>query len=573
MRKAWFKNLQLLVLIFLFLFVFSFSFSFKSLSAEAGESASLQFGLTLAPAEAVVPGDRITRQILLENLTDKQLKYSVEEIRCTGTAALLPYLTLQLSAGEETLFSARADQLGVMSSFPISIPVSPVKGDVEGVVRDGATGEVRMAEAVLSAEKADGAAALMLILDFSPAAEASLMGSKAQVELLLSAEEVTAGESKVPESVAPETVPPETEVPETRPAETKVPASGTEALETKPTETKVPETMETDKEALTPTEKETTATSAGASEMERTDSGTTETVGNARQEEGATEQRKESVAEGSAGKTSSGGKSSRGVLFGGAISFWGGPGTAQILEVPEDPPTTDGSAQTAENQNRESAAQKTEKNTMDSRLMALLDRLRKKQRNSGEVPEESLSAEGKVLASARGDLSVWVEESGVQGLRIQKAQSIYGGEAVTIYLGEENMKGSVRRIFGALGNLLLWLLILIALYFAFSAYQERRTGKPFFFMGYKPVLILSESMEPTYPKGAIVLVRKQKRAAEPGDVVMFSPEEGSGTYVIHRIVAESGEGFITRGDHNNTEDPGAIAPEQIYGTVKGLLWC
>lgn len=573
MRKAWFKNLQLLVLIFLFLFVFSFSFSFKSLSAEAGESASLQFGLILAPAEAVVPGDRITRQILLENLTDKQLKYSVEEIRCTGTAALLPYLTLQLSAGGETLFSARADQLGVMSSFPISIPVSPVKGDVEGVVRDGATGEVRMAEAVLSAEKADGAAALMLILDFSPAAEASLMGSKAQVELLLSAEEVTAGESKVPESVAPETVPPETEVPETRPAETKVPASGTEALETKPTETKVPETMETDKEALTPTVKETTATSAGASEMERTDSGTTETVGNARQEEGATEQRKESAAEGSAGKTSSGGKSSRGVLFGGAISFWGGPGTAQILEVPEDPPTTDGSAQTAENQNRESAAQKTEKNTMDSRLMALLDRLRKKQRNSGEVPEESLSAEGKVLASARGDLSVWVEESGVQGLRIQKAQSIYGGEAVTIYLGEENMKGSVRRIFGALGNLLLWLLILIALYFAFSAYQERRTGKPFFFMGYKPVLILSESMEPTYPKGAIVLVRKQKRAAEPGDVVMFSPEEGSGTYVIHRIVAESGEGFITRGDHNNTEDPGAIAPEQIYGTVKGLLWC
>ncbi len=573
MRKAWFKNLQLLVLIFLFLFVFSFSFSFKSLSAETGESASLQFGLILAPAEAVVPGDRITRQILLENLTDKQLKYSVEEIRCTGTAALLSYLTLQLSAGGETLFSARADQLGVMSSFPISIPVSPVKGDVEGVVRDGATGEVRMAEAVLSAEKADGAAALMLILDFSPAAEASLMGSKAQVELLLSAEEVTAGESKVPESVAPETVPPETEVPETRPAETKVPASGTEALETKPTETKVPETMETDKEALTPTVKETTATSAGASEMERTDSGTTETVGNARQEEGATEQRKESAAEGSAGKTSSGGKSSRGVLFGGAISFWGGPGTAQILEVPEDPPTTDGSAQTAENQNRESAAQKTEKNTMDSRLMALLDRLRKKQRNSGEVPEESLSAEGKVLASARGDLSVWVEESGVQGLRIQKAQSIYGGEAVTIYLGEENMKGSVRRIFGALGNLLLWLLILIALYFAFSAYQERRTGKPFFFMGYKPVLILSESMEPTYPKGAIVLVRKQKRAAEPGDVVMFSPEEGSGTYVIHRIVAESGEGFITRGDHNNTEDPGAIAPEQIYGTVKGLLWC
>lgn len=54
---------------------------------------------------------------------------------------------------------------------------------------------------------------------------------------------------------------------------------------------------------------------------------------------------------------------------------------------------------------------------------------------------------------------------------------------------------------------------------------------------------------------------------------MFSPEEGGGSYVIHRIVGESEAGFITRGDHNNTEDRGAIAPEQILGTVKGLIWC
>lgn len=53
---------------------------------------------------------------------------------------------------------------------------------------------------------------------------------------------------------------------------------------------------------------------------------------------------------------------------------------------------------------------------------------------------------------------------------------------------------------------------------------------------------------------------------------MFSPEEGSGTYVIHRIVGESEAGFITRGDHNNTEDRDTLAPERIYGTVKGLIW-
>ena len=479
MRKAWFTSLQLLVLIFLFLFI---SF-FKSLPAEAGETeaAALQLTLTLTPAESVVPGDRITRQILLENLTDKKLKYSVEGIHCSGTAALLPYLTLELAAGEQTLLSGRADRLGTMSSFPVSIPAVP---------EDESSGGTVGAEAALSAENAGAATVLQLTLDFSPEAEASLMGSEAEIALLLSAEEaVVGGNAAVPE---------------------------------------MPETS-------------------------------------------AAEQRKES-AEAKGGV----GKSSRGVLFGGAISFLGGPGENRVLEAAEDPPAA-GDLQQSENQSRESAEIKAEDigtgtGAMDSRLTALLERLRKRQTDASEAASTTAVSEGRSLTADSRGLSISVEERGVQGLRIQKAQSTYGGEAVTIYLGEANMKGSVRRIFGALGNLLLWLLIFCAVYFALSAYQERRTGKPFFFMGYKPVLILSESMEPTYPKGAIVLVRKQKRTAEPGDVVMFSPEEGSGNYVIHRIVGESEAGFVTRGDHNNTEDRDTIAPEQIYGTVKGLIW-
>ncbi len=514
MRKAWFTSLQLFVLIFLFLFI---SF-FKSLPAEAGETeaAVLQLSLTLAPAEAVVPGDRITRQILLENLTDKKLKYSVEGIHCSGTAALLPYLTLELAAGEQTLLSGRADRLGTMYSFPVSIPAVP---------EDESSGGTVGAEAAVSAENAGAATVLQLTLDFSSEAEASLMGSEAEITLLLSAEEaLVGGDAAVPE------------MPETSAAETV-------QNPTKSAETETGADVGTDADA------------AGKKQLEGS----------------AAEQRKESAeAKGGAGK------SSRGVLFGGAISFLGGPGENRVLEVAEDPPAA-GDLQQTENQSRESAEIKAEDigtgtGSMDSRLTALLERLRKRQTDASEAASTAVVSEGRnLMADSRG-LSISVEERGVQGLRIQKAQSTYGGEAVTIYLGEANMKESARRIFGALGNLLLWFLIFCAVYFALSAYQERRTGKPFFFMGYKPVLILSESMEPTYPKGAIVLVRKQKRAAEPGDVVMFSPEEGSGNYVIHRIVGESEEGFITRGDHNNTEDRDTVAPEQIYGTVKGLIW-
>ena len=507
MRKAWFKNLQLLVLIFLFLSISSSG----SLSAEAGETkaASLQLALTLTPAEAVVPGDRITRQILLENLTDKKLKYSVEEIHCTGTAALLPYLTLELTSGEQRLFSGRADQLGIMSSFPIPIPGVHENGSTGGAVRAEAAGEVRLAEGVPSAEAAGAATVLKLTLDFSSEAEASLMGSEAEIQLLLSAAEVSEEEAS------------------------------------------------------------TEATDDAADVRDVSD-----TAENAQAESSEAEQGKESAeADGSAAHA----ESNHGVLFGGAVSFLGGPGADDVLEAAEDPLISAENTQQSENQQRESVEIKTVNpdtgtKAMDSRLAVLLKRLHRQQKGMPGEAETTASAEMRTEASENRSLSIMVEELGSQGLCIQKSQSVYGGEAVTIYLGEVNMKRSIRRIFGALGNLLLWLMIFCAVYFVLSAYQERRTGKPFFFMGYKPVLILSESMEPTYPKGAIVLVRKQKREAEPGDVVMFSPEEGSGTYVIHRIVEESEEGFITRGDHNNTEDRGIVAPEQIYGTVKGLIW-
>ncbi len=567
MRKAWFTSLQLLVLIFLFFF---FS-SLRALPAEAGEAdASLQFSLTLAPAEAVVPGDRITRQILLENLTDKKLKYSVEDIRCTGSAELLPYLTLQLAVGEETLFSGQADQLGIMSSFPISIPAARRDTGAGGAVRAEAAGGVRSAEAGnATAEEAGEAAVLQLILDFSPEAKAPLMGSRAEITLLLSAEEVTAVGERETSSAATDETPKETQ-----PVSAETEAVKTDqgsAPETRDAETAVEERQEGDAAAESRSEDRTEPEDAADA---------------ATQQEGSeAEQRKESAAV-KPGAGNGGGRFSRGVLFGGAISFLGGPGTVQVLEAAEDPPIRREEPQQAD-QAQEAAdnTKKTNSDTgnagLDARLQDLLERLRLRQKKkadaaAGKKTDAALEAEEGSAGGAAGNddryLSVLVEELGGQGLSIQKAQSYYGGEAVTVYLGEANMKGSVRRIFAALGNLLLWILIFCALYFAFSSYQERRTGKPFFFMGYKPVLILSESMEPTYPKGAIVLVRKQRDSAEPGDVVMFSPEEGSG-YVIHRIVGESEAGFITRGDHNNTEDRGAVAPEQILGTVKGLIWC
>lgn len=105
------------------------------------------------------------------------------------------------------------------------------------------------------------------------------------------------------------------------------------------------------------------------------------------------------------------------------------------------------------------------------------------------------------------------------------------------------------------------------------AWRERRSGELQFLFGYKPICILSGSMEDSIHTGAIVLV---KAAAETeiklGDIVLFQTESG---YVTHRLVGideaarKRGEAawLITKGDANSIEDPQRLEPAAIKGKV------
>lgn len=112
-------------------------------------------------------------------------------------------------------------------------------------------------------------------------------------------------------------------------------------------------------------------------------------------------------------------------------------------------------------------------------------------------------------------------------------------------------------------------LAVLAAYSIACAYQESRGGEAFFILGYKPIIILSDSMEPTMPEGSLALVKKQEgKKAEIGDVVMFETDMfGSRAYVTHRIVAQDEEGFITKGDHNKVADAEYLDAEKIRGKV------
>lgn len=87
------------------------------------------------------------------------------------------------------------------------------------------------------------------------------------------------------------------------------------------------------------------------------------------------------------------------------------------------------------------------------------------------------------------------------------------------------------------------------------------------FMGYKPFIVLSGSMEPSIMTGDMVFVKEADPVnLKTGDVIAYK----SGTAVVtHRIIdvtTENGETrYITQGDANESPDQTSVRPEDVEG--------
>ena len=85
-------------------------------------------------------------------------------------------------------------------------------------------------------------------------------------------------------------------------------------------------------------------------------------------------------------------------------------------------------------------------------------------------------------------------------------------------------------------------------------------------LGYKPVVVLSGSMEPAYHVGSILYYKSAPfdQIAE-GDVITFHTGENS--LVTHRVAEkqEISRAFVTKGDANNTADPNPVSYDAVAG--------
>ena len=81
--------------------------------------------------------------------------------------------------------------------------------------------------------------------------------------------------------------------------------------------------------------------------------------------------------------------------------------------------------------------------------------------------------------------------------------------------------------------------------------------------------IVSESMEPTFYKDDLVVVKKcNAKELKKGDIITFKQEDRTISHRIVEITKEKGEvKFITKGDNNDIQDKELVEVQDVYGKV------
>lgn len=89
-----------------------------------------------------------------------------------------------------------------------------------------------------------------------------------------------------------------------------------------------------------------------------------------------------------------------------------------------------------------------------------------------------------------------------------------------------------------------------------------------YLLGFRFAVVLTSSMEPTIPKGSLVMtVPKWLREPKVGDVILFKVQLGNGTYkIVHRVVGQE-LGYRTKGDAEEYGDPWTVDYDDVYGVV------
>mgnify|MGYP004655501671 CR=1 FL=1 len=127
--------------------------------------------------------------------------------------------------------------------------------------------------------------------------------------------------------------------------------------------------------------------------------------------------------------------------------------------------------------------------------------------------------------------------------------------------------------------ILSWVLLIVMagllVFTIFRVAESKKTGEGVFLLGYRPVLVLTGSMEPYMMTNGIALTKEVDSLDDiaVGDVVTYHVmnDDGKKLLITHRIVAIDDGLIYTKGDNNNVIDGYPLTMDNVEAKVVGVF--
>ncbi len=130
---------------------------------------------------------------------------------------------------------------------------------------------------------------------------------------------------------------------------------------------------------------------------------------------------------------------------------------------------------------------------------------------------------------------------------------------------------AVKKIATVLASAILWAVILLAALFTFTTLATRDVNNVSNLLGYTPLSVQTESMEPTFEAGDLIIIKKvDPSTLHEGDIITFHTiimnQYALNTHRISEIHDDNGyRTYVTKGDNNQVSDTHIIADGDIVG--------
>ena len=128
-----------------------------------------------------------------------------------------------------------------------------------------------------------------------------------------------------------------------------------------------------------------------------------------------------------------------------------------------------------------------------------------------------------------------------------------------------NNKEKASKIGDIILNIVLGIVLVILGISIFTAVKFKENPEEAYLFGYRPLYILTGSMEPALKeKGICIVKRATYDEIEVDDIITYMVGEKT---ITHRVIEITEDGIRTKGDNNNVEDAYLLKPENIQAKV------